>query len=113
MSEELETPKASNGRKTLLGRFAKIVRFTLVLFFLMGFVVSAWPLEIFLHLIAGSFIHTWKNLPPFFSQWRAALLPLACLVVAVLLAHRFIRWWIKAKDINNYLAGGTQRCKYC
>lgn len=100
MSEDPETPKASNGRTPLLGKFAKIVLIALVLFFLMGFVVSAWPLEIFLHFIFGSFIHAWKNLPLFFSHWRAALLPLACLAVAVLLAQRFIRWWITNKEIN-------------
>jgi hypothetical protein len=33
-------------------------------------------------------------------QWRSALLPLACLAAAVVLTHRFIRWWITSKDIR-------------
>lgn len=100
MSGEPETQKPSKGWKRILGKAVRIFMITLVLIFLMGFIGVTFPIEIAFHLIAGPFIHAWKNLPPFVVQWRSALLPLACLAVAVVLAHRFIRWWITSKDIR-------------
>jgi hypothetical protein len=98
MSGEPETPKPPKRWKRVLGRAARIFVITVVLVFLMGFIGVTVPVEIAFHLIAGPFIHAWKNLPPFLIQWRSALLPLACLALAVVLAHRFIRWWITSKD---------------
>jgi hypothetical protein len=100
MNGEPETPKASKGWKRILGKAVRIFMITLVLIFLMGFIGVTFPIEIAFHLIAGPFIHAWKNLPPFVLQWRSSLLPLACLAVAILLAHRFICWWITSKDIR-------------
>jgi hypothetical protein len=100
MSGEPETPMASKGWKRILGKVVRIFMITLVVIFLMGFLGVTFPIEIAFHLIAGPFIHAWKNLPPFVVQWRSSLLPLACLAIAVVLAHRFIRWWITSKDIR-------------
>jgi type II secretory pathway pseudopilin PulG len=100
MSEETEIPKAPAGWKRILGKAAKIFVIALVIIFLMGFLGISWPIEFAFHLIVGPFLHSWKNLPPFFSQWHSALLPLACLAIAVIIAHRFIRWWINTKEIN-------------
>jgi hypothetical protein len=101
MSEEPENAEASSGWKRLGNIFARIVLYGLLLFVLLVLSsVFIWPLELAMRLIVGPFIHAWKNLLPLFNQWRSALLPLACLAVAVVLAHRFILSWIKAKDIH-------------
>jgi len=101
MSEESEMAEAPSCWKRIGNIFARIVLYGLLLFVLLiVFGAFTWPVELAFHFIAGSFFHGWKNLPPFFSQWRSALLPLACLAIAVMLAHRFILWWIKTKDIR-------------
>jgi hypothetical protein len=101
MSEDSEKAEASSGWKRVGKIFARIVLYGLLLLLLLVLSsVFIWPLEFVFHLIAGPFFHSWKNLPPFFSQWRSALLPLACLVIAIALAHRFIRWWIHVKGIQ-------------
>lgn len=101
MSGETETPKAAKGWKRILGIFTRIILICFILLILLGFSVrNIWPWQFALHLIVGPFIHAWKNLPPFLVQWRSSLLPLACLVVSVVLAHRFIRWWITSKNIS-------------
>jgi hypothetical protein len=108
MSGEPEQPIASKGWKHILGKALRIFLITLVIVFLMGFIGVTLPIEIAFHLIAGPFIHAWKNLPPFVAQWRSSLLPLACLAMAIVLAHRFIRWWITSKDIRTpWLWGHT------
>jgi hypothetical protein len=100
MSEDTKKAEAPSGWKRILGIFIKIVLTCLLLIVLLGFSVRyIWPWEFGLHLIAGPFFHAWKNLPPFFSQWRSALLPLACLAITIMFAHRFILWWIKTKNI--------------
>lgn len=100
MSAQPAKPEASNGWKRILGRVVRIFMIALVLVLLSGFVGFSWPFEILVHLLAGPFFHASKNLPPFAAQWRAALLPLACLVLAIVFAHRFIRWWITSGDIR-------------
>lgn len=100
MSEEPEKARVSSGWERIGRISARIVLYGLLLFVLLVLSSSfIWPWEFAFHVFAGPFIHAWKNLPPFFSQWRSALLPLACLVAAIVLAHRFIRWWITIKEI--------------
>jgi hypothetical protein len=99
MSAEPEKPETSNGWKRIAGKVIRIFMIVLILLLLTGFVGVSWPFEIVVHLLAGPFFHAAKNLPPFVVQWRSSLLPLACLAIAVVFAHRFIRWWITARDI--------------
>ena len=101
MNEESEKIATPSAWKRVGKIFARIVLYGLLLFLLLVLSsVFIWPLEFGFHLIVGPFFHAWKTLPPFFSQWRSALLPLACLAVAIVLAHRFIRWWIHSKGIQ-------------
>jgi hypothetical protein len=101
MSEESEKLATPSAWKRVGKIFARIVLYGLLLFLLLVLSsVFIWPLEFVFHLIAGPFFHAWKTLPPFFSQWRSALLPLACLALAIVLGHRFIRWWIHTKGIQ-------------
>jgi hypothetical protein len=103
MSAEAENPGTSNGWKRIAGKVSRmfmILLIILILLLLTGFVGVSWPFEIVVHLLAGPFFHAAKNLPPFVVQWRSSLLPLACLAIAVVLAHRFIRWWIASKEIR-------------
>ena len=52
------------------------------------------------HLACGWAIHAYQTLPHLLAEWRSALLPLAALVVAGLMLHRFIRWAIQAEARN-------------
>jgi hypothetical protein len=49
------------------------------------------------HLLCGWLFHAWKSLPPFLAQWQEAVLPLGCLLLATVLAHRFILRWAREK----------------
>lgn len=101
MSEESKKAEAASVGMRVLSIFIRIILICFFLLLLLGFSVRyIWPWEFALHMIAGPFFHAWKTLPPFFSQWRSALLPLACLFIAIALAHRFIRWWIHTKGIQ-------------
>jgi hypothetical protein len=100
MNGEPEKPGTSKGWKRIAGKTIRIFMIMLVLLLLTGFVGFSWPFEIVVHLLAGPFFHAAKNLPPFAAQWRSSLLPLACLVLAIVFAHRFIRWWITSREIR-------------
>lgn len=101
MSGELQKPGKPKSWKRLVGMILRTILIIVILMVVLGFSSRfIWPWEFAIHLIAGPFIHAWKNLPPFLSQWRSAMLPLACLAASIVLAHRFIRWWINTKDIR-------------
>jgi hypothetical protein len=85
--------------KRLLSGFQRIF---LVLFF----VLLIWSLlggniyfifQIPFHFVCGWVLHAWKALPPFFEKWQAAALPVGCLLMAFVIAHRFIRRWVEEK----------------
>ncbi len=87
--------------KRILGYpVGKIVIFAFILFFLAVFaagVVGTYMIEIPFRVLCGWAIHGWKALPPFFEKWHAAVLPVGCLLMAFVLAHRFIRRWVEEK----------------
>jgi hypothetical protein len=56
--------------------------------------------EVPFRLLFGWLIHAQMTLPPYLANWSVFLLPLGCLVVAAILAHRFVGWWLKAKRAN-------------
>lgn len=83
-------------------RAVKVFTCTLiVLFLLMAFLglggSSVYTIELPIHIIFGWALHAWRELPPFLGKWQAAVLPLGCLLVAAVLAHRFIRRWLAKK----------------
>jgi hypothetical protein len=49
------------------------------------------------HLFFGWALHARSAFPALAPRWTETLLPLACLTLALWLAHRFIRWWLAAK----------------
>ena len=56
-----------------------------------------WIILLPLHLICGWLIHGSKALPHFFGKWDEAILPLGCLLMAAVIAHRFVRGWVDEK----------------
>lgn len=54
-------------------------------------------LEAPLRLLLGWAAHLWASLPVLLPQWRALLLPLACLAISLWIGHGLIRWAISAK----------------
>lgn len=54
-------------------------------------------LEIPFRMVCGWLFHVDRTVPPFLEKWRAAVLPLGCLAIAVWLTHSFICRWTKAK----------------
>ena len=66
----------------------------LFLLFLLGVMTGLITLlELPFRLVFGCLIHLWNLAPSLLLQWRALLLPLACLVIALPLAHYFLRWF--------------------
>ncbi|MEO5914734.1 MAG: hypothetical protein ABIS50_10905 [Luteolibacter sp.] len=57
-------------------------------------------IEIPFRFAFGWIFHANKTLPFLLENWRAALLPLGCLILAGILAHRFIRRTLAAKGIS-------------
>ena len=90
--ERVKSPKLG----CLLHVFMMIFVLTVVLIFMAAFGLPDWPIQALFHLVAGPFIHAWKNLPSFLQQWPQAVFPVICLALACVLGHRFIRWWVTA-----------------
>lgn len=85
-----------------------LVMFSPLLLIVFLMVVSGWWMEVAIHLLIGPFIHARENLPPFLANWPAAILPLACLAVALWLGHRLTLWGIKASESKlQWRAGHT------
>jgi hypothetical protein len=58
---------------------------------------NVWIILLPFHLICGWFIHASKALPHLFGQWQEAILPIGCLLMAAVIAHRFVRRWVDEK----------------
>lgn len=56
-----------------------------------------WIILLPFHLICGWFIHGSKALPHLFGKWQEAILPIGCLLMAAVIAHRFVRRWVDEK----------------
>ncbi len=70
----------------------------LVAFFVLGFAVRyQWIIRLPFHLICGWFIHATKALPHLLGKWQEAVLPIGCLLMAAVIAHRFVRRWVDEK----------------
>jgi hypothetical protein len=83
--------------------FSCMLRILLVMILLLvlGVLTSSFSLiEIPVHFLIGWMFHAWQNLPRLLPFWSAILLPAACIVVAGIMTHRFILWWIKAKALT-------------
>jgi hypothetical protein len=48
-------------------------------------------------MLAGWLIHLTRVLPGLLSQWQAAVVPLACVILAWWTAHRLLRWWFLSR----------------
>lgn len=95
-----DSPKETFARFVLMGlrRMFLISLIALMLFIILMILTggrSAFAVEIPYHLVCGWALHGWKALPPFFEKWQAAVLPLVCLLMAFVLAHRFVRRWVE------------------
>jgi hypothetical protein len=70
----------------------------LVAFFVLGFAVRyQWIIRLPFHLICGWFIHATKALPHLFGKWQEAVIPIGCLLMAAVIAHRSVRRWVDEK----------------
>lgn len=93
-----DKPKGSVAAR--IGRvflFVFVLLLALLLFIILTGGRTVFMIEVPFHLVCGWWIHAWKALPPFLAQWQAAVLPMGCLVLAGVLAHRFIVRWVKEK----------------
>ena len=83
-------------------KLGKGVLFALALLFLAFLFLQIasrdiWIILLPFHLICGWFIHGSKALPHLFGKWQEAVLPLGCLLMAAVIAHRFVRRWVDEK----------------
>jgi hypothetical protein len=94
VSEETVTTVEGDGRKRswLVPAVVYGFLYLLVVWFF-GIIVMV---ELPIHLVCGWAIHAHHMLPPLLAEWPSALRPLAALMVAGFLLHRFIRWAIHA-----------------
>jgi hypothetical protein len=56
-----------------------------------------WIILLPFHLICGWYIHGSKALPHLFGKWQEAIFPIGCLLMAAVIAHRFVRRWVGEK----------------
>ncbi len=77
--------------------FAALLAFVLFILTFLSAGGTLFLLEIPIHLVSGWVFHARETLPPFLEKWRAAVLPVGCLIIAVWLTHSFICRWAKAK----------------
>jgi hypothetical protein len=56
-----------------------------------------WMILLPFRLVFGWLIHATKALPHLFGKWDEAILPLGCLLMAAVIAHRFVRRWVDEK----------------
>ena len=81
---------------------ARVVIYTL-LFFPLAFIFlgfasrDQWMILLPFRLVFGWLIHATKALPHLFGKWEEAILPLGCLLMATVIAHRFVRRWVDEK----------------
>lgn len=67
-------------------------------FLLLAFLAAApYVLQMLYHLLCGWVLHGWKALPHLFGKWQEAVLPLGCLLIAAVIAHRFVSRWVGEK----------------
>jgi hypothetical protein len=90
-------------RRPLLYSWLRIVTkiiVVLMLAFVLLIVLASFavPMQMIYALAAGWLNHGLRVVPDFISKWQAALLPLAALVLAWVIGHRLIRWWLANRD---------------
>ena len=96
MSDEPTTTREPKRRKRSF--VVRAIIYSLLLLFVVF--VTSWAvlIEAPVHFLIGWFFHARETLPPLAEKWRALIMPLACLVLAGFLMHRFIRWWLREKN---------------
>lgn len=95
MSEEVIAPKPPASR-----RWTWVIRgvlWTIVILVFSALGSCTVLVETPVHFVLGWFFHAAKALPPLLVNWRPLVAPLGCLVLAIWLVHRFVRWWQLAK----------------
>lgn len=100
MSEEPVTPvEPAKRKRPWVGRGIVVGIFLLIL--LPG-ALSSMPFlyELPFHVACGWALHAYQTLPLLLVDWRSALRPLAALMVAGFMLHRFLRWAIRAHERN-------------
>lgn len=96
MSREDVTPIESDlrlGSCLLRGTLCTLA--ILILAFVTG---SPMFVEIPFHFLLGWMLHAINTLPPLLPKWSGLLLPLCSLLVVGFMTHRFICWWITARN---------------
>lgn len=88
--------------KAIAARVVKGILYGVLILFLIALflpivVRSPFFLEIPFRVLFGWTIHAWKAIPHLFGKWQEAVLPLGCLLMAAVIAHRFVRRWVDEK----------------
>lgn len=86
----------------ILRFFFRIFRILFVLFFLLLILPVVFGQRVFIiqipfHFVCGWWIHAWKALPHLLGKWQEAVLPVGCLLMAAVIAHRFVGRWVDEK----------------
>lgn len=101
MSEVPITPVEPVKRKrSWVGRSLVVGFFLLIFVILLPSALTSMPVlyQLPFHVACGWALHAYQTLPLLLVDWRSALRPLAALVVAGFMLHRFVRWAIRANE---------------
>lgn len=83
-------------------RVAKKILFAIFLLFLAIVLFGvggrlAFIIELPIRFFFGWMFHAWKAIPHLLGKWQEAVLPVGCLLMAAVIAHRFVRRWVIEK----------------
>jgi hypothetical protein len=87
-------------KKILRYPVGKKIIFVLLVLFFAAFVSGnrgKFLIEIPFRVLCGWAIHASKALPHLFGKWQEAVLPVGCLFMAAVIAHRFVGRWVDEK----------------
>jgi hypothetical protein len=88
--------------KTVAERVAKGIIYALLAFILLFFLLlitarDSFIIEIPVRVLFGWLIYLWNSLPQFLAKWHTALISVVFLMVAAVIGHRCIRFWLTYK----------------
>lgn len=101
MSDEPITPvEPAKRKRSWVGRSIVVGIFLLIFVILLPSALTSMPVlyQLPFHVACGSALHAYQTLPLLLADWLSALRPLAALVVAGFMLHRFVRWAIRADE---------------
>jgi hypothetical protein len=93
---------SAEGERSFISRIGRGLLYVTAIFLFLAIIAPSsgrteYMHQIPYHVVCGWFLHAWKALPHLFGKWQEAVLPVGCLLMAAVIAHRFVRRWVNEK----------------